>query len=281
MAKYGVDNLEPRVNRALSSYNQQGIYGYNWSVADSTDALLRVGTRSEVSDGGIMQLLWELVAPEEILLTPGEGNLIDTISSTSGADIGRILLIEGGEYQANGDLTRVSQTVVLDGQNKVTLTNPLCRSCVVQVVDGLPLDGDVYLYQDGPINGGVPDDFTTISAVILGSEGSHRSEKAQCFVPTGESLIVLGILAGVTGDKAGWVEMELEIKNVASGKWNATASSITLHTTGLPQLLIEPSVLGVIPPGNDIRLVAHSQKGDVKASAMIMGLFAVQAHQIS
>lgn len=91
---------------------------------------------------------------------------IDTISSSSTSDT-VVVKIEG----LSSDGSEVVQEATLNGQNKVTLTTPLWRFNRAYNTNGTDLVGDVYVYVDGAITLGVPDDKTTVRGYISAGEG--------------------------------------------------------------------------------------------------------------
>lgn len=92
-------------------------------------------------------------------------NSIDTMSSSSGSDT-QVITIEGMTI-SGGDYTFRSQTATLDGQNKVTLTTPLAVVTRIRSqTSATPTVGNVFVYEDGAITGGIPDDTATIGNVM-------------------------------------------------------------------------------------------------------------------
>jgi hypothetical protein len=80
---------------------------------------------------------------------------IDTVSSDNAADTELITIIG-----LDANYIEVTQSVNLNGQNKVTLATPLLRFNRALNANGTPFLGNVYIYEDGAITGGVPNVVT-------------------------------------------------------------------------------------------------------------------------
>ncbi len=86
---------------------------------------------------------------------------IDTISSTNTSDE-QTVQIQG--LDANWDLVTLDST--LDGQNKVTLDDPLVRIFRLKNTDSTDFEGHIIGYVNTDITDGCPDDKTTIRLVV-------------------------------------------------------------------------------------------------------------------
>lgn len=93
---------------------------------------------------------------------------IDKISSDDVGDTGQIQILGLDE---NWD--QVVQIVTLNGQNKVSLTTELIR--INNAISLKDLIGSVYIYEDGVITGGIPDDLETVKGFISPEDNWTRS----------------------------------------------------------------------------------------------------------
>jgi hypothetical protein len=131
----------------------------------------------------------QTTGPEDIwsqggLYTYSSSTDIDQISSSSALDTQTITII--GQTLDN---TEVKQQAVLNGQNKVALATPLFRVYRAYNVSGTDLAGDVYIYVDGPIVGGVPSTIADIRAKIATTVHPippNQTEMALYTVPKGK-----------------------------------------------------------------------------------------------
>jgi hypothetical protein len=96
---------------------------------------------------------------DEYIFTDPLTDRITHISSDSVSDVGSVV-VTGLDENWN----EVVQTVVLDGQNKVSLITDLIRINLVQSL--VDLDGNVYIYEDGSITDGVPDNLGLVRGYI-------------------------------------------------------------------------------------------------------------------
>jgi hypothetical protein len=85
---------------------------------------------------------------------------INRISSSDVLDAGKQILIAG----LNEDWDEVTQVATLTGQSKVILDPELIRVNSAQALQNLV--GDIYIYEDGAITLGIPDDLTTVKGYI-------------------------------------------------------------------------------------------------------------------
>jgi hypothetical protein len=132
--------------------------------------------------------------------------IIDTISGSDALDSINVT-IEG--LDANWDV--VVQTVTLLGQTKVPLPTSLIRVYRAFNANGVNLLGDVYIYEDTAIVGGVPTDASKVRAFIKAS--ANQTEMLIYPVPNGktmaymEGFIAISRAGGVSGT-AGFVFLQ-------------------------------------------------------------------------
>lgn len=106
-------------------------------------------------------------------------------SSSSAADINKPIRMELIVVNASGRLQRVIVDGVLNGQNKIAIAGLTCvasnRAFTIIPIPLDPLDGDVYIYEDTTLTGGVPDDLSKVRTVIPSDLG--QSAQAVYTVP--------------------------------------------------------------------------------------------------
>ncbi len=115
---------------------------------------------------------------KDVLYTWSTTADIDSISS-SDADDDVEITIQG--LDENWDL--VTQTATLDGQTRVALGTDLIRCFRMWNSSGTELEGDVHVYVNTTLSGGVPVDVTKTRAEI--SLGAGQTEMALYTIPNG------------------------------------------------------------------------------------------------
>lgn len=111
---------------------------------------------------------------------------ITHISSSSASDTG-LMLVEGVSYP---DWYNVSFLVTLQGQTKVALPTPLARFNYARSCCNLV--GDVYIYQDTAISGGIPSDLTKVSGYV--SSLYNQSKHGGYAIPYGYKALIRKVL---------------------------------------------------------------------------------------
>lgn len=105
------------------------------------------------------------------------------ISSSSATDVTQEIVVETIGINTEGKYQRETNSVIVDGQNKVIIpTDFLCiASNRAFNNSNTPLIGDIYIYEDTTITGGVPDDLSKVRSVI--SATREQTEQAVYTVP--------------------------------------------------------------------------------------------------
>jgi len=187
----------------------------------------KFGENSEIDTGSTPEDVWDF-GGEYIFSTSA---VIDTISSSSALDAVDIT-IEG--LDANWD--RVIQTIKLDGQNKVALSTALLRVYRAFNSNGAELNGDVYIYEDTAISGGIPTDTTKIRAFMKAE--ANQTEMMIFSVPANKTMMYMeGFIAisrpgGVSGsadltfkrrdfEKVFRVGRRISLNSQGSSNWRA------------------------------------------------------------
>lgn len=182
---------------------------------------------------------------------PADGSApIDTISSSSASDTGSII-IQG--LDINGVLT--TQTVTLNGQNKVTLGTSLWRCFRAFNNDsnsspaiGTGFVGQIYIYEDTAIVAGVPTDKTKVKTFV--NNGNNQTLQAFYTIPKGYNALIW------------WARNSIVYKGVASalskawirlyGKNFRLADDGSLHTAGTSVHQENDTLLTTAPELTDI-----------------------------
>jgi len=110
---------------------------------------------------------------------------IDSVSSSSASDTNEIT-IQG--LDANWDT--VTQTATLNGQTRVALTTPLIRCFRAWNSNSTDWAGDVHVYVNTALSGGVPIDPTKVRAEV--TIGSGQTEMCIYTIPAGKTGYFLG-----------------------------------------------------------------------------------------
>ena len=110
---------------------------------------------------------------------------IDSVSSSSASDTNEVT-IQG----LDSNWALVTQTVTLTGQTRKALTTPLIRCFRAWNSNSVDYVGDIHVYVDTTLSGGVPVDTTKIRAEI--TIGSGQTEMCIYTIPAGKTGYFLG-----------------------------------------------------------------------------------------
>ena len=224
-------------------------------VVSKAKSLSKFGRTAAV--GTSFETVWEYGGDETYATT----NAIDTISSSSASDTDVDITVEGHTVSGTGadaQYTFVIQTVNTNGQSKVLLPTPLARTARQYVSGATAAVGDIYVYEDDTLTGGVPNTAAKVHNVILGAAGNTQSYKAATTFSNTDYFICTSGWASVSRN-AGNVNVDLELQvKPAGGVFRPVAARISLGTQGSQtvQIFFDPYV--IVPKNADIRVVAEA-----------------------
>lgn len=240
---------------------------YGDTVRPKAKSLFKFGKNLAV--GTSVETVWETGGRETYVTT----NVIDTVSSSSTSDTSVTMYVEGHTVSGTGadsEFTFVSQTVDLNGQNKVLLGTPLARVSRAYVTSGT-LVGDFYVYEDDTLTAGVPDTASKVHlAVYEATNGSSQSFKAATTFSNTDYFLVTSLILSVGKKTSAVVDFSFEVRTAGGiflPQFQASLSTTGINTT---QLKAEPYF--ILPKNSDVRVEAIASTANVEADAMFTGL---------
>ena len=135
------------------------------------------------------------------------------ISSSSASDT-VIINLQILSEDADEDWSEEEFTITLQGQTKVAITTPSGDNPVRFFrgynTNGTALVGDVYIYEDDTLTGGIPDTHTKIRGVI--NAGDDQTEMAIYTVPSGKDAYFLQGYTQLTNSKSTFANFKFAIR---------------------------------------------------------------------
>lgn len=245
------------------------IYGDKVTVKPKT--LLKFG-RSEQVDNSTYTTLMELPSGvlNEVYAT---GNTIDTISSSSASDTGTVII--EGHTLSGSDLTFVSQTATLNGQNKVTLTTPLYRATRLANTGAADEVGDIYVYEDTAIVSGVPSDGTKVHVMIKAANQNNQSFKASTSISSQDYWIITQAFASIN-TKAGSpiAEIQIQVRQFGGVFRTAAIASVGVGGSSWAGFSFDPVI--IVPANADVRMRALGSAAGLNVSGWMNGYLALK-----
>jgi hypothetical protein len=239
-------------------------YGHRVSIDNKAKQLIKFGVNSDI-DAGVTEMVWEQGGLEVYPTT----NSIDTISSSNAGDTQEVV-VEGHYFDANNDLIFSTETTNLNGQNKVTLSQPLCRANRMFNNGSTEFAGAVYVYEDTAIVGGVPSDGAKIHVNIL--SGTNQSLKAASSISANDYFIITEMVFSVKRATNAAVDFEFQVRQL--GKIFRTQVPITVNSSQSTVELFSNFVPFIVPPNSDFRVLATSNTNNVQVDAIVIGMLA-------
>lgn len=262
-----IDN-DPLVFHALAEIKAK-YYSDNDSIVSvdnarrSAHVIGRNDFTSNLSAGSTLMVVPDATIKNEVYLS---SNGIDSISSADALDNEIIQVV--GCTESAGLFTLVEQTVVLNGQTKVTLGTPLARVDKIKNVGTTDLVGPVYVYEDSAITAGVPDDLTKIH--IMTKAGENVSKKATFTVPDGEFLLINKIYTGLANQTDDTVYAQLMVRE--PGEVFVAVEHIVSGDGSTDNLPF--GTYYIVPPNSDVKIQVNSVANDGDAIGGFYGLIA-------
>lgn len=253
---------DPRLLEA--QHRVKMMFGDRVSVFEAGRFISKFGQNDVVGTGGATVMTLPSGITEEVMLTD---NLITHVSSSDAGDNQKITLT--GFTISSSLLTRETQEVTLNGQNKVALEIPLARANRLTNDGTTDFAGDVYVYEDGTITGGVPDTSSTVHLMI--PIGANQSQKAQATTAKDEYLFITKMYADCLEKATAYANVEFQIRH-NGGVWrrqtNISAGSASSGRT------LEADPLYIVPPNHDFRLFATAGAINTSISGGFLGYYA-------
>ena len=195
-------------------------------------------------------------------------NSITHFSSTNAAD-NQTLRVEGFTISGT-ELTFVVQNITLNGQTKTALATPLSRVARIANTASLtPTLGDVYIYEDGAITGGIPDDPGTVGNVMPATDQSTLF--AGSSVAHNNFFICTGYWAYLGKKTTAYADIRFKTQKVDASFYR-TVSISNISNYGGIEHRFEPYL--IIPPNTDIDLTAVGSTSGIDVFAGFDGFFA-------
>ena len=195
-------------------------------------------------------------------------------SDVDAADRGLPVYIEG--MTRSGDiLTFTVQTVYLDASDartKTALDTPLCDVTRVRTA----ATGNVYIYEDGAVTNGEPDDATIIHNVGVAGEGS--SLKAATSVASNNYFLVLGLYASI-GRASSTNVVDFRFQEAQLGDailGDAFVTKLMPWSVGAGTDIrgpLGPKGYHITRPNSRVKVVGQASGGTINAKAGFFGVF--------
>ena len=224
--------------------------------------------RTSDADANTTRTVW---LGTEVNETYATTNAIDAVSSDDAGD-DQTLTLEGHIVTGTGvnqEFTEVIQNVTLNGQTKVALNTPVARTSRLKNADTSAWAGTIYVYEDGAITAGVPDDATTIHLTVTAA--GRQSQKAALTFSNVEYGIITSWYGGVDRNASANVDLDLEIRD-PGGAFRPQAD-LHARTGAGPFVEHQFRPFLVVPTNNDIRVVCTSSANNTTVLGGFSGMF--------
>lgn len=151
----------------------------------------------------------------------------------------------------------------IDGQNKIRVgdTKLWFRMWRLINANGSNFAGDIYVYEDTTVTGGVPDDLTKIRAFI--EAGDNQTQMAIWTMPINEVGSFRKAFLGISSRLATTISFEIYAR--VSGGVFALQGTISVNSTGTGAISREYDIGRSFFGGADVIVIATSDKSGVDA----------------
>lgn len=251
----------PLITQAINSIYQN--FGDVVSVTDKAKTLYKFGRNADIGTGAYTTVQRE--GGDETYCTT---NAIDKFSSSNAGDTQEIVI--EGHTIADGELTFATQTVTLNGQTETSLTTPLARVTRLYNNGTTDFTGDIYVYEDDTVTGGVPQ---TASKIHMKVTDGNQSEKCSTSFSNSDYFIVTEFIGHVFEKTSVNVEFIGELRQVGTTNKVFRRVFSTAGSNGQPTVVkFDPPI--IIPKNYDARVRAISSSAGTDVGAAFNGYLA-------
>lgn len=262
-------DVESRTQRAIDRCLSD--YGAVVSISEKDKALTKYGQNALLgtSEATIMQLPAG-IDNETYVST----NIIDSIS-TNDSDAAGSVRVEGHYLDADSNFIFHVQFPTLDGQNEVTLSQPLARISRLRKVAGstvLAASKLVYGYDNTGVTlaSGVPDVDAQVHIIMDSNEGT--SLKGASTISSSDFYLIEGLLLGVNKKTTANVDFRLKVRE-QNGDFITSIPPITL-TNSIGSRYFPLPELEIVPANADFKIVTISSATNTEATCGVFGVLA-------
>lgn len=249
-----------RLVQAEREIEQQ--FGEKVSIDRKAKSLIKFGKSAPLTTNSL-QTVWTVGGNETYV----SANTIDSISSSDAGDTQSIYL-ECHTVDASGNFTFLTQTVTLNGQNRVLLPTPVARVSMAYNNDSTNLAGRVVVYENTALTNGIPTDVTKIHIDI--PQGLQESFKAATTFSSTDYFILTGGFGSVSLKQAGAADFYLEIRE--KGKIFRQVAAVSATSSSPWEIKLDPAV--IIPKNCDVRVRAETDSNNVVVFTVFQGYLA-------
>lgn len=254
----------PSVRQAINVIFAQ--YGDNVSVDEKKKNLTKFGRNPAATT--TTSTVWSYggtLANEVLISTNG----IDSISSSNAGDT-QLVTIEGHTISGS-DLTFVTQTATLNGQNKVTLTTPLARATRIYNSGSTDFAGTVYVYESDTLTAGVPNTSTKVHLLAPFGYSTNSSLKCQTAISATDYWLIEHVTVAVLKKAAAFVDFSLQVRR-SGGVFRTIDTYSASNSSGT--ISVEYTQFLIVPPNSDVRVICTADAGTTDVMATVHGMLA-------
>lgn len=229
------------------------------ALDDADLSILKFG-RNESIGTSAPETIWQMQDHETFCTT----DLIDSVSSSSAADTMEVTII-GHSVQGTGASAQFSitaNTVTLNGQTRVALPNTMARAHRMYVTGTDIPAGDLHVYEDTALTGGVPSDLTKAHLKIRA--GETQTYKAAYTTSYNEYLLISSLVASVAKKTSAIADIQLQVRE-PGGAFRPKFEFSVSSAGGVATIDFKPYI--IVPKNSDLRVVAVSDTNDTHVNA--------------
>lgn len=263
MAYYNAQGVaDAKILHAIAAVKKT--HGIILEVVSDT-ALRKFGSNTD-ADTGAFETVWTGGGDETYPTT----NTIDTLSSSNVGDTQTVTLT-GFTISGSGLLTRVTQDVIVNGQNKVLLGTPLARIERGHNASAADLLGNIYVYRDTTLTAGVPTDLAFNHLVIEAIY--QQSHKCAFSTDQDEFFFITSFGATTLQGNNAHADFSLETRKIEAAGLvfrNQLLMSASRDGADVDRHL-DPVI--IVPNNYDVRMRAESDVNNIGVSSDIAGYY--------